>query len=125
MSSKAKKFTIDGFVSLPPSDENKMKIWLAKRGPISIGLNAESLQFYSNGILSPQTIECPNDQDHLDHGVLIVGYGEEKIKDKVVPYWIIKNSWTARWGEKGYFRIFRGNNTCGLALIPSSAVLLE
>ncbi|CAL6057024.1 Cathepsin_B [Hexamita inflata] len=42
------------------------------------------------------------------HAVIIVGYGEEN----GIKYWDARNSWGTSWGEKGYFRISRGNNEC-------------
>jgi len=44
------------------------------------------------------------------HAVKIVGWGEEG----GTSYWKIANSWNPYWGEKGYFRIKRGNNECGV-----------
>lgn len=43
------------------------------------------------------------------HAVLAVGFGSE---DDGTPYWKVRNSW-GNWGEAGYFRIMRGNNTMG------------
>ena len=47
----------------------------------------------------------------MEHAVLVVGYGREHGKD----YWLIKNSWGANWGEKGYIKIVRGRNCNNLA----------
>lgn len=45
------------------------------------------------------------------HCVVIVGYGYgPNIQGKIVPYWLVRNSWSAQWGDKGYFKILRGSN---------------
>ncbi|OAF65054.1 hypothetical protein A3Q56_07229 [Intoshia linei] len=100
-------------------NENVLKKVLRQVGPISIGINADSLQFYTGGIHNPTN--C--DPYMLDHGVLIVGYGTEIINSKNVDYWIIKNSWGTGWGEKGYFRMLRGTNKCGIIEMASMVVL--
>lgn len=34
-----------------------------------------------------------------------VGYGTEKGKDGVDrPFWLVKNSWSAQWGENGFVK---------------------
>jgi len=52
------------------------------------------------------------------HAVEIVGWGEEDIGGKhgVVKYWIVKNSWTDKWNEGGYWRhaMYPHNKACGL-----------
>jgi len=100
-------FQVKGY-SFVDKDENVIKETLFKYGPLAVALNATPLQFYFGGIFHPWKILC--NPDALNHGVLIVGYGTENGKD----YWIVKNSWGKLWGEKGYFRIFRGDGTCGI-----------
>jgi len=44
------------------------------------------------------------------HAVRIVGWGV----DGSTKYWKVANSWNPFWGEKGYFRIVRGTDECGI-----------
>jgi C1A family cysteine protease len=82
--------------------------------PISIAIEADQqgFQFYKSGVF-----QGPCGQK-LDHGVLLVGYGD----DTNLPYWLVKNSWGARWGEAGYIRIMRNQNLCGISNEPSYPV---
>lgn len=101
------------------SDEKQMATWLAENGPISVGVNANFLQFYLGGISHPPHILCS--KEGLDHAVLIVGYGVSTFLRR--PYWIVKNSWGGGWGEEGYFRMYRGDGTCGINADPTSSII--
>ncbi|MQL75738.1 hypothetical protein Taro_008126, partial [Colocasia esculenta] len=99
-------------------DENQIAANLVKHGPLAVGINAVFMQTYIGGVSCPYI--CGR---HLDHGVLLVGYGSAgyapiRLKDK--PYWVIKNSWGETWGEKGYYKICRGRNVCGVDSMVST-----
>ena len=45
------------------------------------------------------------------HAVKLMGYGYD---ENNTPYWLLANSWNEHWGEKGFFRVYRGKNECGI-----------
>lgn len=44
------------------------------------------------------------------HAVRMLGWGVED----GVEYWLMANSWNEGWGDKGYFKILRGKDECGI-----------
>lgn len=98
------------------TDEDQIAAALIQYGPLSIGINAGMMQLYFGGVADPWKALC--NPKKLDHGVAIVGFGEDK-----KSYWTIRNSWGASWGEKGYYRIVRGKGSCGLNNMVTTATM--
>ena len=82
-------------------------------GPVSVAIEADTFvfQFYQGGILNSNS--CGTD---LDHAVVAVGYGVDSVKGE---FYIVRNSWGASWGEKGYVRIAGGADGPGICGIQS------
>ena len=101
---------------------NEMVLKNAVHGtPVSVAIEADTREFqlYKSGVITGDS--CGT---NLDHGVLIVGYGE----DKGVKYWLVKNSWSTSWGDNGYVKIERTDSTstpgvCGIASQPSFPIV--
>ena len=57
---------------------------------------------YKEGVFFDST--CSNDVDKLNHAVLVVGYGTNRVSNysntvsKESDFWIVKNSWGPSWG---------------------------
>lgn len=99
---------IGGSVNISLS-ETDLQIALFEHGPISVAFNVmDDFVEYESGIYSNST--CANGPMDVNHAVVAVGYGTEN----GIDYWIIKNSWSANWGEQGFFRMQRGVNMCGI-----------
>lgn len=104
------------------STEEDMIKELRARGPIlgNIKMDDSSFYYYSSGIFSSSNkleknsdyisvksiIDNNKDWEKVDHSTLIVGYGEEK----GIKYWILMNSWGEEWGEKGLYKLLRGED---------------
>ncbi|XP_006659684.1 KDEL-tailed cysteine endopeptidase CEP1 [Oryza brachyantha] len=110
--------TIDGYEDVPANDESALKKAVANQ-PVSVAIEAggSHFQFYSEGVFAGK---CGTE---LDHGVTAVGYGTTVDGTK---YWIVRNSWGADWGEKGYIRMKRDvsakEGLCGIAMEASYPV---
>jgi len=105
------------------SDEASIAAYVATNGPLSIAVDASNWSFYQGGIMQDASI-CPaasNPWDTLDHGVVIAGYGVDSTAN--TPFWIVRNSWNADWGESGYCRLIRGQNFCGINLFACRPLL--
>lgn len=90
-------------------------------GPVSVAIEADTktFQLYTGGVITSDA--CGT---NLDHGVLVIGFGEES----KIPFWLVKNSWGPSWGEGGYVKIQRSSSTndpgvCGIAMQPSFPIV--
>jgi len=76
--------------------------------PVSVAIAADSYVFqtYHSGVLDSSS--CGT---RLDHAVAAVGYATGS-----QPYYIVRNSWGASWGDKGYVMIAQatGKGICGI-----------
>jgi len=104
-------------------DEEIIKKALVEVGPLSVAMDASSLQFYTKGSIIRQNSKCGQKESDLNHGVLIVAFGELKENGNGLKYWEVKNSWGTKFGDDGFFKIERGTNACGISLDVSSSVL--
>jgi len=102
--------TINGHDNIATT-ETAMAAWVYVNGPLSIAVDATSWQTYISGIMT----NCISSQ--IDHGVLIVGFDD----NNQPPYWIIKNSWAANWGENGYIRVEKGTDQCLITSLPCTS----
>lgn len=111
----------DGVAVLPTNDYTALMTAVATQGPIAITLAAAPLALYGGGVYSDSKVfPCGF---VIDHAVQLVGYGVDDSTGKM--YWLVRNSWSAVWGESGYIRIERhgeGKEPCGMDKKPKSGV---
>lgn len=106
-----------GSFNITELDEFSLKQAIAKVGPVAVAYDCDDeFEDYESGVYSSKT--CQSKKTDVNHAVQAVGYGTENGKD----YWLCKNSWSEEWGDKGYFKIERGVNMCGIAVCNSFPV---
>lgn len=79
--------------------------------PASIAIEADTAYFqtYTSGVLT-DAAACGTT---LDHAVIAVGYGTDATAG---PYFLVRNSWSASWGDQGYVKLAAQANPgmCGM-----------
>lgn len=97
----------------PVSNRIEQQRWLMYQietfGPVTAVMSAAS---FPHGGDPTRVHSCEGPCDTVDHAVVIVGWGVSSVKDGEEPYWIVQNSWTDKWKDKGRVKIKRGSNTC-------------
>lgn len=79
-------------------------LWKKTKGIyINGSYDSEFIQKY--GELSNCKDTSPSECMAGRHAVVIVGWGEERVNGKLIPYWEVKNSWGKSWNKDGYFKI--------------------
>jgi cathepsin C len=110
------------------SDADSIKQELLAGGPLVMSFEPkEDFMYYKSGVYRSVPEKIHQEWEQVDHAVLLVGYGVEKLKSekKSHKYWTMQNSWGTDWGEDGYFRMERGNDESGCESIVVAAEVLQ
>ncbi|EYC18383.1 hypothetical protein Y032_0028g1834 [Ancylostoma ceylanicum] len=116
-----------------PRDEDRIKMVVNRKlperqeilanGPVQAVFNVyEDFRLYRRGIYKHTAGKKTG-----SHAVKIYGWGTQQIRNSthtiVTPFWFIANSWNVDWGERGYFRMVRGEDNCGLESMVTAGLM--
>jgi cathepsin B len=89
-----------------PSQVSKIQTEIMTHGPVEAAFTVYAdFPTYKSGVYHHTSGSALG-----GHAIKIVGWGVEN----ATPYWLVANSWNEGWGDKGFFKIRRGNNECGI-----------
>ncbi|KAM4036764.1 cathepsin S-like [Anomaloglossus baeobatrachus] len=116
---KAISLNVTKYYNLP--DEDSMVTAVALEGPVVVGFGVtHDFMTYTHGIFDGECAQSAN------HAIIAMGYGTETDEDgEEQPYWIIKNSWSEAWGEKGFAKVKRNVDKCFISRYAASFDFLE
>jgi len=88
------------------SDADQIAQEILTNGPVEACFSVyEDFLHYKKGVYQHTS------GDYLGgHCIKVIGWGVEN----GVSYWLINNSWTTYWGDKGQVKIARGQDECGI-----------
>lgn len=88
------------------ADEHKIMQEIVQNGPVGAAFSVyDDFPTYKSGVYRRHSSKMLG-----GHAVKIVGFGVEN----GTKYWLVVNSWNEDWGDKGTFKIVRGENHCGI-----------
>ena len=99
------KWNADSVYSVP-SNVQKIQTEIMEHGPVEAAFTVyNDFLTYKSGVYHHTSGSALG-----GHAIKIVGWGVES----GTPYWLVANSWNEGWGDKGFFKILRGKNECGI-----------
>ncbi|KAH0574243.1 Cathepsin L [Spironucleus salmonicida] len=102
------------YKTVPANDVQALKTALLN-GPVSVGISVtKSLLSYQGGVYRDEN--CSSNPEDISHAVNVVGWGVSEIFEE---YWIVRNSWSPRWGDNGYIYIAIAGNICSVMSIAA------
>ncbi|XP_048001078.1 uncharacterized protein LOC125237887 isoform X2 [Leguminivora glycinivorella] len=109
---------ISGHVNVTAFSEEALKVAIKNHAPsvVIVDAKAQSFIYYKSGVLKDK--RCGQNKPRLNHAVLAVGWGS-----KDTPHFIIKNTWSEKWGENGFIRI--SPDSCAVLERPSYSLVEE
>ncbi|XP_049878812.1 cathepsin O-like [Pectinophora gossypiella] len=99
--------SVSNMVSICDMDAKEIARLVATHGPVVTVVQAYVWQNYLNGVIR---FHCSGNWDLIKHVVQIVGYD----MTAEVPYFILRNSWGADFGDKGYVKVAMDGFVCGV-----------
>ncbi|XP_072042213.1 cathepsin B-like [Amphiura filiformis] len=88
------------------SDVKQIQTEIMTNGPVEAAFTVYAdFPTYKSGVYQHTSGEALG-----GHAIKILGWGI----DGSLPYWLVANSWNPDWGNKGFFKILRGKDECGI-----------
>jgi cathepsin L len=108
---------LTNYTVLPSNQYLPVMNSIADVGPLAINVMASTWSDYESGVFDG----CPSTNIDIDHVVLLIGYGVDPTGG---AYWLVRNSWSPKWGEDGYIKLKRHTSTtpCGIDYTPQDGI---
>jgi len=88
------------------NDQSQIMTEIFKNGPVEAAFTVYAdFPSYTSGVYKHVSGTALG-----GHAIKILGWGTEAGS----PYWLVANSWNPDWGNKGFFKILRGSDECGI-----------
>ena len=102
----------NGSFNITANDEETVVQSLFFVGPVSVSFKVvDGFKDYAGGVYTHE--DCGTGPMDVNHAVLATGFGYDH--ESKMNYYVVKNSWGDKWGDKGYFKIQAMKNMCAIA----------
>ncbi|CUG91360.1 cysteine peptidase, putative [Bodo saltans] len=98
---------VTGYARATRNNDSAVAASLTLNGPQAISVDASHWFEYESGVYNGCNY---SNNISMDHAVQLVGYGHDAALN--LDYWLVRNSWSASFGEEGFIRLIR-DNECG------------